>query len=396
MNDCTTDQIKATLDHGFKRLAFPDASLEKQYQRFFFDHYFRAALFPLIVGLAFYLGFILADSLIIPQLLDKSILLRSTIAIPGALFLCLLKWGPHTRWQYIMATIVLCLINASIVFLGYWAAKQGQHYYQSGTLLVIMLGCTLARLPFMYALISTTLMILSYGLIIGIPQASPPDIFMNNLFIFFGVAFFGLVSNYQVNYGLRRSYLQSLLLNAENQSLYQEKQRFEHISHMDQLTSLYNRRFLDERYPELWQQAFNDSSNLSVLMIDIDRFKEFNDLAGHHKGDEILVEVATTLKESVRSSTDLLARYGGEEFILICPNTTLDHAMMLGEKLRRQVYNQTIAHPAGGMLSISIGVASTIPSDLERREQEHLQKIADQALYQAKLNGRNRVESVDP
>lgn len=396
MSTITTDKIKATLNHGFKPLTFSDRELELQYRRYFFDHHFRGALFPLLVGLSVYLGFIFADSLIIPQLLDQSILLRSIITVPGLFFLIFLRWGPATHWQYILASITLCLINLSIVLLGYWAAKQGQHYYQSGTLLAIMLGCTLARLPFRYALSSTVVMILSYALVIGMTKASPADIFMNNLFICLGVAFFGLVGNYQINHGLRQTYLQSLLLNAEKESLSQEKQRFEHISHIDQLTGLYNRRYLDEHYKILWQQAHQEAKDISVLMIDIDRFKEFNDLAGHHKGDEILIAVAQTLKESIRASSDLLARFGGEEFIIVCPQMNQSNALSLGEKLRQQVYSRAIAHPAGGVLSISVGIASSIPKSTERREQEHLQKVADQALYQAKQKGRNRVESALP
>jgi diguanylate cyclase (GGDEF)-like protein len=393
VNDCTTEQIKAALDHGFKRLTFSDPALETQYQRFYFDHYFRAAFLPLLIGLSVYLGFIFADMLIIPQLVDKSILLRSAVTIPCVLYLCLLRWGPSSHWQYVLATVMLGLINASIVLLGYWAAQQGQHYYQSGTLLAIMLGCTLARLPFSYAFISTLIMLISYAMIIGIPQASPPDIFTNNLFICFGVAFFGLVGNYQINHGLRQSYLQSLLLNAEKESLHQEKQRFQQISHIDQLTGLHNRRYLDQGYAELWQQAYQNASQISVLMIDIDRFKEFNDLVGHHKGDEILAVVAKSLKESVRASSDLLARYGGEEFTIVCSGMPKQQAETLAEKLRQHIYALAIEHPAGGVLSVSIGVASTTPTEHSQHAQEQLQQLADQALYRAKQKGRNRVES---
>ena len=390
MNTSQEDTIRTLLQNGFKRLSFEDPTLESQYKRFYFDRHFQSAIMPLCIGLMLYLGFIIPDSVIIPQLLDKSILLRLIITVPGIFFLAFMKWGPKSYYQYFVVSLMMCVTNLSIALLGYWAAHQGQHYYQSGSLLVIMLTCTLAKLPFLYALFSTAVMIVSYILIIGLTAASPADIFMNNLFIFLGVAFFGLVSNYHHHIEVRRNYLQDRLLSAEKVSLSKEKDRFEHISNIDELTGLYNRRFFDQEYSTLWAQAYNQQTPISVLMIDIDHFKQLNDQLGHHKGDEILIQVSSYLQDSVRKSSDVVARYGGEEFILVCPSLDKTESMNLAEKLRQGIDQLAIPHPAADNLTISIGVACCTPTNTDKEAQEQLQKLADSALYRAKEMGRNQ------
>lgn len=386
---------KQALDEGFRSLRFQHPSLEKEFQQYFFDTHFRAALLPLFCGLALYLAFAFADQIMLPNLFDRSLLIRLAITIPSLFFLLYLKLCSYSRLHYLLAMGILVLVNVSIDYLGYYAALQGQHYYQSGTLLAIMLACTLANLPFYYAVLTTALMLLSYTLIIGVTNASPADFFYNHLFVFCGVAFLGLVSNYQQNYNIRKNFLHSKLINAENASLSREKMALEHISNIDQLTNLYNRRFLNEEYANLWQEAFAQHHPISVLMIDIDHFKQLNDLSGHHKGDEVLAEVANALAKNVRKSSDIVARYGGEEFMVVCPGLSASASFRLAEKLRKAIIDLSILHPAGHFLSVSVGLASCTPETPLKTEQAHLQKAADLALYQAKQKGRNRVSEAN-
>jgi two-component system chemotaxis family response regulator WspR len=160
----------------------------------------------------------------------------------------------------------------------------------------------------------------------------------------------------------------------------------------DGLTGLSNRRHFDEYLEMEWRRALREQSQLSLLLIDVDHFKAYNDTFGHVAGDEALRRVAGTIRESCARSSDLPARYGGEEFAIILPGTSPGGARLLAEKLRLTVQALGIAHEqpdAGAVLTVSVGVATLTPGQGESclRLIEH----ADRALYNAKHGGRNQV-----
>ncbi len=162
----------------------------------------------------------------------------------------------------------------------------------------------------------------------------------------------------------------------------------------DGLTGLANRRTLDQVFSAEWTRALRSGKPMSVLMIDIDHFKAFNDRHGHQGGDEALRTVATVILESIRRPGDLAARYGGEEFSVVLPETPLKGALMIAESIRTRI--EALAPFANDQqpVTVSIGLASQIihPGDTPHA----LTRLADKALYQAKRNGRNRVEFVSP
>src|SRR5207342_1931921 len=150
-------------------------------------------------------------------------------------------------------------------------------------------------------------------------------------------------------------------------------------SRTDALTKLFNRRFFDERCAFEFERAQRYHSPLSLLVADIDHFKEFNDKHGHSRGDEVLRAVAKQLLEGVRDQ-DIVCRYGGEEFALILPGTDGDQAMVVAETLRHAI--EQSKGTSDGMVTISVGVAS--PSDGGIGDDSALFRAADAALYQAK------------
>ena len=167
----------------------------------------------------------------------------------------------------------------------------------------------------------------------------------------------------------------------ENAKLYEETKAF---SLHDPLTGLANRRMLDIIFERNFIRAKRFSSPLSVLMLDIDHFKRYNDAYGHPAGDRLLCEVAYTTLEEIRE-IDLVARYGGEEFLILLPDTDITHAHEAAERIRKAVEKKT-------KITVSLGV-STLQHGM--REKEELIDKADTALYKAKQNGRNRVEAAD-
>jgi diguanylate cyclase (GGDEF)-like protein len=167
----------------------------------------------------------------------------------------------------------------------------------------------------------------------------------------------------------------------------------EKLASIDGLTNLYNRRRLDEILSVEWSRCQRSKAPLSLVMIDIDFFKLFNDTYGHALGDHCLKEVAWTLKDTLRRPGDIIARYGGEEFAVLLPATNDEGAAIMANKMREEVAALKIPHSASeisNFITVSMGVA-TVPSDSGKTSSEDLLKAADRALYQSKKNGRNRV-----
>ncbi|MEN9886764.1 MAG: hypothetical protein RL758_1342 [Pseudomonadota bacterium] len=162
--------------------------------------------------------------------------------------------------------------------------------------------------------------------------------------------------------------------------------------YIDGLTGAYNRRHFDERLRAEWGRCQRMGSPLSVLMIDVDHFKHFNDAFGHAHGDLCLRTVARTLGGSLQRSTDQLFRYGGEEFVCLLPNTDQEGAFVVGEHLRRQVESLSLEPPTGDQplrVTVSIGVGVMRPPTMA--DASAMVREADRNLYQAKTQGRNRV-----
>lgn len=159
----------------------------------------------------------------------------------------------------------------------------------------------------------------------------------------------------------------------------------EKASITDALTGLFNRRRLDQAFGQEVGRACRYGHPLSLILIDLDRFKAVNDTHGHQMGDQVLQEVSAILREGVRSA-DTVGRWGGEEFLIICPETDLAGAMALAEKLRTTIAEAV--WPSTTLITSSFGVAQFHNGD----SMKDLVARADGALYRAKASGRNRVE----
>ncbi len=178
--------------------------------------------------------------------------------------------------------------------------------------------------------------------------------------------------------------------------LKRHRDMLEHLSMLDGLTGIPNRRRFDECLEMEWKRAEREASYLSLIMIDIDHFKAFNDNYGHQAGDDCLKMVATTLVNSVKRAADCVARYGGEEFACILPVTDIQGAAQVGESMRQDIELLRIDHASSEVanhVTISLGAASIIP--VRDKSRLSLLEAADQCLYQAKEEGRNQIKSLD-
>lgn len=168
------------------------------------------------------------------------------------------------------------------------------------------------------------------------------------------------------------------------------------LSNVDGLTRLFNRRAFDDIVQNEWKRALRNEEQLSLIIVDIDYFKAFNDGYGHLDGDDCLKSVAETLSKIVKRSADTIARFGGEEFVILLPNTGLEEAIRLAEQCRVSIMDLKVPHKysdAHPNLTISLGVSTIFPhSGYDIRT---FMEAADTCLYQAKKMGRNKVISIN-
>ena len=166
----------------------------------------------------------------------------------------------------------------------------------------------------------------------------------------------------------------------------------ERLAKLDGLTGIANRRLVDERLTLEWQRLKRAKETLSIIMVDVDMFKAYNDYYGHQKGDECLFRVAHVIDSCLKRPSDLAGRYGGEEFIVILPNTNTPGAIEVAENIKKHLFEVNIEHAQSDVaphLTLSFGIASCVPC-----EESSLDKLilsADKALYKAKRQGRNQI-----
>ena len=204
-------------------------------------------------------------------------------------------------------------------------------------------------------------------------------------------SFLGMALAYATDRQHRENYLQNCMIELNRLELMRQAQQLSILSQQDALTGLANRRYLDEVLENEWRSAIRHKLPITIMMIDIDFFKLYNDALGHIQGDQCLRRIAILLGSISSRSGDLAARYGGEEFLLLFSVTDKDQALILVQQLMELVRNIGIIHPKSTVskhVTISVGVATMVPH-LNDNLSEFISR-ADHALYTAKSNGRNQ------
>jgi diguanylate cyclase (GGDEF)-like protein len=187
-------------------------------------------------------------------------------------------------------------------------------------------------------------------------------------------------------------FFRSLLLAHESEERRRLNEELEKMSHTDSLSGLANRRSFDDALDDEWERMKRERQPLSLLFVDVDHFKRYNDAYGHREGDACLRAVGRSLAACSTRPSDLAARYGGEEFVLLLPNTDARTAQNIAERVLEAVDALNIPHvdsPTAEHVTVSVGVASAPVGT--GREARHLVETADACLYRAKNEGRHRI-----
>ena len=372
LNSPFHDQLKS----GFSRLRFSDFVEEE-----FLSQYARTSLYRsrLLLALAIAatlinIGITIAGQGGHPAILIFDIIIM--LPVLGASLWASMNPASHRLYRFLLAV--------SAMLIGMWATS-------------IVVRASLDSTPYYFAMLITWMFVV--WLILGLPfrHAAVTALTISGLYIFsvlswdfqldegaFTVAlllfvnFVGAIGCYQLEHAKRRSFLNSRVLSQ--------------LAERDGLTGLYNRRRYDEYIERIWRQSRRENAQLTLILIDIDHFKAFNDHYGHQAGDDALKEVASVISLSAQRPLDFAARFGGEEFVLILYGPAHEYGRELPEQLREHVRDLKILHTESitdQYLTVSIGVALILPGSA--RSLAGAIQMADEALYQAKEEGRNCV-----
>jgi diguanylate cyclase (GGDEF)-like protein len=377
-------------------LYFSDRDLEKAFQRDYFDKTLLQVRLTLLFGAFLYGMFGILDCLVIPEIRHIAWYIRFAFISPLLLFTYLLT---HTRfyrkWMRVCLFLACLASGAGIVVMIILAPFPGNHLYYSGVLLCVLFYFVFVPDFIVASLLSWSLFVLYLAMVIFFSHITLPAL-MNNASAFLAFNITGMFASYSFERYMRSDFLQRRTINERTDELRSallevEKARgkAEALSQLDPLTGLYNRRhFFSVAEQELERSARNHHC-VSVIMLDIDHFKNINDSHGHRTGDMVLQEIARKIGDTIRT-IDTPCRYGGEEFAILLPETDLSASELIGCRLRQVMEEMRIDTGAGTILiTASVGIASL--SDGNYTKADVLVEMADRALYEAKKAGRNQV-----
>jgi diguanylate cyclase (GGDEF)-like protein len=295
-------------------------------------------------------------------------------------------WGVRPALRELLMTAANIIAPVSIILV-VLVEQRGDVGASRGALTIVFLFITVVvRLRFWYALVAC-LVIVAVQLVAPSLLHTPLSGFAPLSLVTIAAA---LTANYTLEREYRSNYLQRVLGRIQGARLAALVGQLQELSERDPLTGLANRRVMDTQLDELYGRK----EQFAAIVVDVDSFKAFNDRYGHQIGDDCLRRIGAMLRASLRRTSDRIARMGGEEFAVLLPQTSLEDAYTIAERMRKSVADLRIPHadsPSGNVVTISAGVAGssgvTSPEDLLAE--------ADRALYRAKALGRNRVEKAN-
>ncbi len=281
----------------------------------------------------------------------------------------------------LFATLVALLIGLAVVACQVRIYEAGIHILLPSLILTALYIYFFPALFFYESAIVNVAILAAYLLSASLMKVPSGDLVYNGFVLLFA-NMVGASVSYLYETARRTTFLESILLNE--------------LVANDGLTGIHNRRMFDEHINVSWQQAIREEQHLALILVDIDCFKAYNDHYGHQQGDECLCTVAATLKRSARRPLDFTARYGGEEFAIVLFSPTRDYVAELTVAIQNAIAALDLEHAAStcaSKVTVSIGVAYVQPDS--RRSVQGIIQLADEALYEAKDQGRNCVRFME-
>lgn len=372
--------------------------LEKGYEELRSAARNRSIARYLVIYLAAKLLFLWCNLQVGSTVFRVSMTLRLGIVLPLTALAVYLLLRPYPAWVKGLAAFApLTAETALVMLLGRLSGSAVADRYVFAAGVGIFAQTLLMPAPFRHSLrgLAANLAVFcSMGLVVC-PGHLGPRISGDYLVFVVGFSLPALYERHSRERSERRNFLLNELNRMRVDDILIMNAQLSRLSNLDPLTGLFNRRYLDAALLRLCKVAVSNGRWIGILMIDIDRFKEVNDTAGHQHGDFCLEQVAQLLQNSVRVGVDIVARYGGEEFCAVLPDADEQQAAAIGERARRSIEDAALPSVQGCVLTVSAGAAAIRGRINSRFVPEDLVASADQALFAAKRAGRNRVVCAD-
>lgn len=377
-------------------LKFSDEKLEKQFlQEVIFCNLFVPRLIYL-GGTFLYAIFFVLDYFLLKDQLLLCLFVRFFIVCPMLLATYYLVGTPLYRKHWTAISLVNGFAaGGGLLLLMAQASSPGNHLYYGGLILCCLFYYVFEPKQVVSNVLSWGVFCLYFMVAIFFTD-TPGPVFLNNIFIFFFFNIGGMFACYSMELSQRKEFIHKITIQDQSDRLYkalseveQQREKAQRLSLLDPLTGLPNRRHFFSVLERELDKSFTSGQELSLMLVDIDNFKEVNDRLGHVAGDQILALVAGIIGDTVRNG-DTACRYGGEEFALLLPNASSDIAGQVGRRIMEFIESAQISMGRDDeVLTLSIGFVTRKYG--QQTSIEDLIELADQALYKAKNCGRNQL-----
>jgi diguanylate cyclase (GGDEF)-like protein len=392
--DMPGSRYAAMLARGFWWMRFSHA-LEARFQTDKAPERLKLARLGAIAAVALSNGMLITDWLMVPDQFANALRLRLLVHTPLLLvwLACFHRMSSHQReWFGLTMSISAGVITA---FLCVNSTDALGPAYLVSLAMILLFNGGVVRMRFWIAVAVDVILLGVYAVALCLLAHPQPALMVAITLVQLSTTVFTLYNSYWLEHDERVNWLMLQHEYSLLDALQQGNQRLDAIARHDPLTSLANRRHVDEFLQQVWDRARLSGDEIAVLMMDIDHFKAFNDHYGHPAGDACLKDVAEALGQHLRQPGDLVGRYGGEEFMAVLHKTGLPAAQAAAERVRAGVQQLARVHaasPTGPHVTMSIGVACVRPDQCDSSP-ARLIELADEALYQAKSHGRNQVHA---
>jgi diguanylate cyclase (GGDEF) domain len=395
--DAVNRQIRRLSGLRFQWLTFP-RELENRFEAETAERRCARLWLEGLIAIVLFDLFLIADYYSAPANFRRAFVVRLLIITPLSLTVnASMMRRPGKLFRESSIAFAACMAGLTQLYLESNQSPVASAYVQPAVLAVILFANIVMRLRFPYALATSVVMLAGDAIFVWMDRMLTHEEKVLGLGLAIGTTVITLVANYSAGREERLSYLLNLrgeLLVADLNRLNSQLLR---RSESDALTGLANRHAFDAQFAELWRKAMVRGAALSVIVVDVDRFKRLNDRYGHLYGDEVLKRIGSLLHQALRAKDDYAARFGGEEFVILLPGTHQTAAIQVAERLRKMVELAGFPaldpsqqpYDASINATVSCGVATAYPTAQDSAER--LLMAADKALYEAKDSGRNRV-----
>jgi diguanylate cyclase (GGDEF)-like protein len=395
--DAVNRQIRRLSGLRFSWLSFPK-KLEDRFEAETSEQRCARLWLEGLLAIVLFDLFLIADYYSAPATFRRAFVVRILIVTPLSLAVNVsMMRRPGKVFRESSIAFVSCMAGLSQLYLESNQSAAASAYVQAAVLAVVLFANIVMRLRFPYALATTLVMLVGDAAFLRLDRMLSEEEKILGLGLVITSTTITLMANYSACREERLNYLLKLRgellvedLNLLNAQLLQR-------SESDALTGLANRHSFDQQFVELWRRAVVGGTVLSVIVVDVDRFKQLNDRYGHLYGDQVLKRIGSLLQQALRAKDDYAARFGGEEFVILLPATHQRAAVQVAERLRKMV--ELAGFPAldhaqkpydpSITATVSCGVATAYPTSEDTAER--LLEAADKAMYQAKAQGRNCV-----